>query len=89
MLDIGERAKSIMRKMTLNSDMPIGKLTRIRDFLPPPSKLAVSEETTKVTLSLGKSSVVFFKRQARHYHTKYQRMIRELLDRYATEYARG
>ena len=66
--------------------MPQGKLTRIKDFLPPPDKLIFTEETVKVTLSLKKSSVEFFKRKAEEYHTKYQKMIRELVDRYASRY---
>ena len=70
-------------------EMPVGKLTRVRDFLPPPSQLAIKSETAKVTLALKKSSVDFFKRQAKKSHTKYQRMIRELLDRYASHYSRA
>lgn len=89
MQDIGERGDGIMKKKTFNQDMPIGKLVRVKDFLPPPDKLAVAEETTKVTISLRKSSIKFFKRQAERYHTKYQRMIRDLLDRYAMQYAKG
>lgn len=87
MPDIGERGKDIMKKKTVNSNMPFGKLTRIKDFLPPPSALATPEETVKVTISLKKSSVEFFKQQAEHYHTKYQRMIRELVDKYTAQYA--
>lgn len=70
-------------------EMPVGKLTRIRDFLPPPSGLIVEAETAKVTIALKKSSVVFFKRQAKKNHTKYQKMIRELLDQYASHYRRA
>jgi predicted DNA binding CopG/RHH family protein len=70
-----------------NNDFPIGKLTRIKDFLPPPAKLAVAEETAKITLSLKKSSIDFFKQQAQRYHTKYQRMMRELIDRYVLQYS--
>lgn len=76
-----------MKNKIHNADMPIGKLTRIRDFLPPPAELATTEETTKITISLKKSSIEFFKRQAQHNHTKYQRMIRDLVDRYATQYS--
>jgi predicted DNA binding CopG/RHH family protein len=76
-----------MRKKTYNSDEPIGKLTRIKDFLPPPQQLAVAEDTVKVTISLKKSSVEIFKHMANRYHTKYQRMIRELVDKYATQYS--
>lgn len=76
-----------MKKKTINHMMPIGKLTRIKDFLPPPSELIEPEETVKVTISLKKESIKFFKRQAGKHHTKYQKMIREVLDRYATQYS--
>ena len=78
-----------MKKKMINSAMPVGKLTRIKDFLPPPAELVIPEETIKITISLKKSSVEFFKRQAHRYHTKYQRMIRELVDRYAMQYSKG
>lgn len=67
--------------------MPIGKLTRINDFLPAPSQLVFHDETVKVTIALNQSSISFFKKQAQKYHTKYQRVIRELLDRYASRYS--
>ncbi len=70
----------------IDRDMPIGELTRIKDVLPSPRELAVRESTTKITIALRKSSVQFFKQQARKNHTKYQRMIREILDCYASEY---
>ena len=62
--------------------MPAGKLARVKDFLPPPEELVLPEPTVKVTISLSHMSVEFFKRQARKYHTKYQKMIREVLDQY-------
>lgn len=70
----------------IDRDMPIGSLQRVKDFLPPPGQLVMPEETVKVTLSLKKASVDFFKQEADKHHTKYQRMIRELVDRYATRY---
>ncbi|MFZ2602386.1 MAG: CopG family transcriptional regulator [Candidatus Omnitrophota bacterium] len=76
-----------MRKKTLDRNKPIGKMARIIDFLPPPEELIIPEETVKITLSLKKSSVEFFKHQAGRYHTKYQKMIRELVDKYTTQYA--
>ena len=82
----GEREGSIMKNKMRDENMPVGKLNRIKDFLPPPSELVISEETVKVTLSLKKTSVIFFKQVARRHHTKYQRMIRELLDKYAARY---
>ena len=48
-----------MRKAT-KSDFPVGKLTKVKDFLPPPDKLAVLEETQKITISLKKSSDACF-----------------------------
>lgn len=73
-------------KKNNKSDMPVGKLTRVEDFLPPPEQLIMPEETVKVTLSLTKSSLDFFKRKAQKQGTKYQRMIRELVDRYTKIY---
>jgi len=73
--------------MIRDEHMPVGMLKKIDDFLPPPEALAVSEETVKVTIALSKESVAFFKRYAQQYHTKYQRMIRKLIDRYAQQYS--
>ena len=76
-----------MSKRKSDADFPIGKLTRVKDFLPPPDKLIMPEETVKVTLLLSRPSVEFFKRQATQHHAKYQRMIRELVDRYVERYS--
>ena len=75
-----------MKKRINDPDMPIGKLTGIKDFLPPPAELAKAEQAQKVTVALKKSSIEFFKREASRHHTKYQRMIRDLVDKYATQY---
>lgn len=77
-----------MKKKRTDTNKPIGKMVRIDDFLPPPEKLVIPQETVKVTISLSKSSVDFFKHQAKQHHTKYQKMIRHLVDRYATQYSR-
>ena len=87
MLVIGEKEGAIMKNKKIDQDMPQGRLKRIKDFLPEPSGLAASKETKKITISLNKFSVDFFKRQAQVHHTKYQRMIRELVDRYAYQYS--
>lgn len=62
-----------MSRKQRNPIMPVGRLTRIKDSLPPPEKLVMPEDTIKVTLLLSKSSVRFFKRQAARHRTKYQR----------------
>lgn len=74
------------RKKKYDDDMPVGKLTEVKDFLPPPDQLVFPEKTVKVTIALTKSSLDFFKREARKNHTKYQKMIRELVDQYARRY---
>jgi predicted DNA binding CopG/RHH family protein len=40
------------------------------------------DNTIKVTISLSKESVDFFKSESKKYHTQYQKMIRRLLDEY-------
>lgn len=60
----------------------------IEDFLPSPEELAFKEEPVKVTLALSKSTVAFFKDEARKNNTQYQRMIRRLLDAYAQRHRR-
>lgn len=61
---------------------PLGKVKVVADFLPPPDELAYQDEAVKITLSLSKKSVDFFKAQASAHHTQYQRMIRRLVDSY-------
>ena len=65
---------------------PLGKVKIIPDFLPSPDNLILKEETVKITLSLSKSSVDFFKNLAKQKHTQYQKMIRILLDKYASHF---
>jgi len=64
------------------TDEPLGEIKIIPDFLPSPAELAFRGESVKVTISLSKKSVEFFKSQATKHHTQYQRMIRQLLDAY-------
>jgi len=68
---------------------PMGKLEVVDDFLPPPEQLVLKEESVKVTISLSKESVAFFKKEAKKHHTQYQRMIRKVLDLYAAQYQKG
>lgn len=75
-----------MSSKTKYSKGPIGDVKVIRDFLPPPEDLAFTEEQIKVTIGLSKSSVSFFKKEARKHHTQYQRMIRRLLDIYVAQH---
>jgi hypothetical protein len=62
-----------------------GKAQLIEDFLPPPEELVLKQEPNrvKVTLTLEKNSVDFFKREARKLGGSYQRMMRNLISEYA------
>ena len=64
----------------------MGKVKIIPDFLPSPEELALKEETVKITISLSKASIEFFKNEAKKYNTQYQKMIRRLLDEYAVHH---
>ena len=61
----------------------IGRLRVVEDFLPPPDQLVPREDHVKVTLSLSKRSLDYFKREAKKRRVPYQRMIRSLVDMYA------
>ena len=81
-----------MRKKTSYAKAPkdiaeaIAASERVEDFLPRPDKLVLKEEAVKVTLSLGKDSVSFFKKKARENHVPYQNMIKRVVDLYARHY---
>ncbi len=69
-------------------DEPLGRLRVVRDFLPRPEELVFRDEGVKITIALSKRSVEFFKGEARKHNTRYQRMIRRLLDAYAEHHSR-
>ncbi len=58
----------------------------IHDFLPSPQELAGKAETVRVTLELNRKDVEFFRKQAKKLGAPYQRMIRNLVSRYAREF---
>ena len=71
-----------MKEKIKYTDEPMDNVKVIADFLPSPEELVFKEETVKVTISLSKTSVEFFKEVARKNSTQYQKMIRRLLDEY-------
>ena len=75
-----------MKNRIKYTDEPMGKLQVVRDFLPSPEELAFKEEKVKVTISLSRASLDFFKNEADRHHTAYQKMIRNLLDAYAVRH---
>ncbi|MEE8381694.1 MAG: hypothetical protein V3R78_07460, partial [Thermodesulfobacteriota bacterium] len=52
-----------MKKKIKYTNGPMGKVRVIKDFLPSPEELAFKEETVKVTISLSKASIEFFKKE--------------------------
>lgn len=66
---------------------PMGEPRLIKDFLPSPSELTFRDEDVKITITLSKKSVDFFKSEAAKADTQYQRMIRRLLDAYVQAHA--
>ena len=75
-----------MSTRTKYRDEPLGEVEIVEDFLPRPEELAFEDETVKITIALSKTSVDFFRQQAAHYETSYQKMIRRLLDAYAKQH---
>jgi len=76
-----------MKKKIKYLDEPMGAVRVVSDFLPSPEELALKDETIKITIMLSKASVEFFKNEAQKHNTQYQKMIRRLLDEYATHQA--
>jgi len=87
--DTGEKGGKFMKNKIKYTDEPMGELRVIKDFLPSPDKLVLREENIKVTISLNKASVDFFKKEAQKHHTSYQKMIRRLIDWYASQHKRS
>jgi hypothetical protein len=83
---IGERGERFMKSKTKYTDEPMGELKVVRDFLPPPEQLVLREDKIKITISLSKSSIDFFKKEAKRNRTSYQKMIRRVIDFYASHY---
>jgi predicted DNA binding CopG/RHH family protein len=67
----------------------MGELKIIKDILPPPDQLILKEDKVKVTISLSKGSVEFFKKEAKKQRTSYQKMIRRVIDFYTSQYQKG
>jgi hypothetical protein len=72
-----------MKRKSKYSNEPLGRLEVVSDFLPPPDQLVLRDDGVKITISLSRRSVDFFKRHAARSKVPYQKMIRSLLDGYA------
>jgi predicted DNA binding CopG/RHH family protein len=78
-----------MKSKIKYTDEPMGELRVLKDFLPSPDQLVLKEENVKITISLKKSSVEFFKKEAQKRRTSYQKMIRRVIDWYASQYQKS
>jgi len=85
-LDIGGKGKRFMKKKTIKYTDESINARVIKDFLPKPKDLVFKEDNVKVTLSLSKKSINFFKQQSEKFNTHYQTMIRSLLDQYSENF---
>ena len=72
-----------MKRTPKYTDVPLGRIQIIPNFLPPPDQLVLKEDGVKITIFLSQKSVDFFKSYAKKAKVPYQRMIRRLLDEYA------
>jgi len=92
-LGIGGRAGNDMNKKTTYTDAPedirnaIMSGERVIDFLPPPDQLVKKVPKVKITISLNRQSVEFFKKTAKRNKVKYQSMINEILDQYVQRFS--
>ncbi len=87
--DIGEKGGKYMKSKIKYTDEPLGELRVVKDFLPPPEQLILKENNVKITIALKKSSIDFFKKEAKKHHTSYQKMIRQVIDWYASHYKKS
>ena len=78
-----------MKKKITYTDEPMGELRVVKDFLPPPDRLVLKEDNVKITISLSKSSIEFFKEEAKKQRTSYQKMIRRVIDVYTARYRKS
>ncbi|WP_084695326.1 CopG family transcriptional regulator [Leptospira broomii] len=92
--DTGEKVRKFMKKKIKYTDAPssisssIKSSVVVEDFLPPPNKLILKEENSKVTIILSKKSISFFKDQSKKSGIPYQTMIKKVLDLYTDHYSK-
>ena len=78
-----------MKTKTNYTEEPMGELKIVKDFLPPPDKLVLRADNVKITISLKIWRIVFFTYIANIQKTSYQKMIREVVDWYASHYQKS
>jgi predicted DNA binding CopG/RHH family protein len=86
---IGAEERGSMKHTPKYRDERLRRLEVVNDFLPPPDQLVLRDDGVKITISLSKRSVDFFKRHAARSKVPYLKMIRSLLDTYARQHGAG
>jgi predicted DNA binding CopG/RHH family protein len=84
----GENGERSMSNTTSDPAQPIGEVTIVNDFLPPPEQLIPKKTTVRVTMEFTQESIEFFKQEAQRHNASYQAMIRNLVDAYAKQHRR-
>jgi hypothetical protein len=64
---------------------PMGNVTIVDDFLPPPEQLVPKKNTVRLTLDFTKESIEFLQREAQSQDASYEVMIRKLVDAYVKQ----
>lgn len=81
----GEKKEKYMKKASKRSIVQgtFGRMQEMpKDFLPRPEDLVLRPSSTRVTLMVDNTTLHFFKIKARELGVPYQRMIRNLLNKY-------
>ena len=93
MPDIGEKGETDMRRQNTKYTESLKNVSKallegeiITDFLPPPEKLVRKEPKVKITITLNRGCITFFKKHAQKNNVKYQTMINEVLNKYVQKY---
>jgi hypothetical protein len=81
----GESGENFMNSTILDSAEPIGNVTIVDDFLPPPEQLVPKKNTVRLTLDFTKESIEFLQREAQSQDASYEVMIRKLVDAYVQQ----
>jgi len=85
---IGAKVERRMKKRIQYSDEPM-ELRIVADFLPPPNQLRPKRSRVKVTVEVAKESLEFYRSQTRGERDEYRAMMGQLLDLYATRFAKS
>ena len=74
-----------MNSTILDPAEPIGNVTIVDDFLPPPEQLVAKKNTVRLTLDFTKESIEFLQQEAQSQDASYEVMIRKLVDAYVQQ----